>query len=249
MATRRQSAENEANPASATFGSTPIEGNLLTATAVERSGGDAANYTIDGSGWTSRISETTEQGDGNARRTHKVWTKLAGASEPTNVQVDNGTANSIRLQIEEFELEVGEDQFEFLAAAAANSGTGSTSPQTSGTTASVSGTNFLVIGSAIWRTNGADLNMGAGVGWTNSLTDILVVGTADSNSRAISSAYKSDTTAGTYESSVSWNGDGHECNAGILVFSTVAGAGGGGNTVRFISALDGVSHGYGQRLH
>jgi hypothetical protein len=72
----------------ATFGSTPTVGNLLCVTSCERSD---TTLSIGGSGWTERISNVLT-GNATYRRSIKMWTKIAGASEPTAITVTNGVA-------------------------------------------------------------------------------------------------------------------------------------------------------------
>jgi hypothetical protein len=99
--TRRQSANDlhdTTPPSSATLSATPNEGNLLVATAFARTGTSIGS--ISGTGWTVRVDRDTEFADLRYRRSLKIWTKIAGASEPTNVQVSD-TSNL--LVVEEFE--------------------------------------------------------------------------------------------------------------------------------------------------
>lgn len=219
---RVQSAAAASDPASATFGATPTEGNLLVAIVAERSGTTEANFTISGSGWTKRIGHDAEIADPNARRTMVVWTKVAGASEPTSVQVDNGTSSTKRLLILEFASDEAVT-WTHEASASNDSGTGSTSPLSSGTTGSVSAGDLLVIASAIWRHESSTTP--GSIAWTNSLSN----GTSTSgatNELTIHSAFKQDAASGTKESEVSWTGAGMEAVAGILVFSATGSAGG-----------------------
>ncbi|KKR48095.1 MAG: hypothetical protein UT84_C0050G0001, partial [Candidatus Curtissbacteria bacterium GW2011_GWA1_40_16] len=213
---RRQSASNTGDPASATFASTPTSGNLLVATAFERSGTTEANFTISGTGWTKRVGRDTELGDSNARRTLVIWTKTAGASEPTNIQVDNGTSNSKALVIQEFEANGGTWTFE--AKADNDSGTGSTSPLSSGTTSSIGAGNLIVVTAGAWRNQTGDPGS---IAWTNSVADTVEI-LGGTNGLTINSGFKVETTSGTKESEVSWTGTGHEASAAILVFSNTS---------------------------
>jgi hypothetical protein len=231
VVTRVNSAAGDADPATASIAVTA--GNLLIAIVTERSGGAASSHVVtddDLNTWTARIARTTEQADANFRRTFSVWTAIASVTGTLIVSADDGTANSKRVQVEQFELDVGETEFTFLEKAEADGGTGSASPQTSGTTAAVSGVNFFVYASAIWRNQSNDPWTFAGSpSWSNSLSTV-VSNSGGTSGRSTASAYKNDTTAGTYESAVTFDGgDGHECSAGIMVFRTAA-AGGGGTT-------------------
>ncbi len=200
------------DPAVATLGSTPTEGNLLVVVAGDRGGGNADNFTISGSGWTKVISDTTEASDINARRTQVVWYKVAGASEPSSVTVDDGTSNSKTALIQEFQA--NEDiSWSFETAISANTGTGSASPLSSGSTGSVSAGSQLIIGTALWRnqTNSPGSVAFSGLNNVQSLS-------GGSNQIAISSAFNGSVASGTKSTSLSWTGSGHEGNVGLLVF-------------------------------
>jgi penicillin-binding protein-related factor A (putative recombinase) len=204
-----------ADPATATFGSTPTEGNLLVAIAGDRSGGNADNFTISGSGWTKVIADTTLAGDSNARRTHVVWYKIAGVSEPTGITVDDGTANSKTVLIQEFAAS-GVADWSLLATTSANTGTGSASPLASGETASLPAGNKLLIGTALWRKEAGNTPTGVAFLGLAGVEDYA----GGSNHLSISSALGSSTSAGTASTSLSWSGASHEGNVGLLVFST-----------------------------
>jgi len=102
---------------SATFGSTPTQGNTLVAVALNRSGNDAANFSMDNSGWTKRITQNIENGNSTYRRSYAVWTKKAGASEPTTVSVTNSDGGDTALRL--YEYAITED---FLEATSDNNG-------------------------------------------------------------------------------------------------------------------------------
>lgn len=214
---RKQSSvfSTEADPAVATFASTPVEDNLLVVIATERSGGDAANYTISGSGWTKQISETTEP-SGN-RRTFAVWWKVAGASEPTQISVDDGTANSKRIMIQEYEAGEAVD-WTYRGVAKADTGSGSTSPLASGDTASIPAGEQLLVGCAIWRREGT----GALAGIAFSGLSSVVSDIGGDQGRSIASAFARESASGVKATSLSWTGTGHEGNVGLLVFTAVA---------------------------
>ena len=90
------------SPCQVTFGSTPTEGNLLVVVAAERSGGDADDWTISGSGWTKRIAHNKEITDSTWRFAMAVWTKVAGASEPSSISVSD-TSGTVNVYAQEFE--------------------------------------------------------------------------------------------------------------------------------------------------
>lgn len=219
--------DDNTDPAMASFGSAVTEGNLLVVTAIERSGGSAANFVISDNGsdtgWTKRVSETTEQANSSARRTHVVWERVATATDaaqsPFTVSVDDGTASGKMCLADEFTAGATVT-WAFEDVVAANTGTGSTSPLASGSTASVSGT-LLLVGSAVWR-------LGTG-GQTNiafSGLSGVASGVGANNGRSVASAWAQDATTGTKSTSVSWDGTGHEGNVALLVFSATEGGGG-----------------------
>lgn len=227
MATRVQSAAAEGDPASATFGATPTAGDLLVALGMERSGTAVANATISGSGWTQRIARNVQQSDSIYRRSMVVWTKVAGASEPTNVQYDDGTANTKKLLIQEFGFESGEDQWVFLEKAENDNGAtfGATALST-GTTASVSDTAFLVVGVLAVKVEINGSNLPSGISWTNGLAS-TVTSPGGSNGRGLGSGFLTTATGGTWDSTGTISGGNTSNNglvAGILVFSLVAAA-------------------------
>jgi hypothetical protein len=210
---RVQSAANAADPASATFSATPTQGNLLVVVATERGGTTHANFTISGSGWTKRIGRDSEIANTSARRNLAVWTKVAGASEPTNIQVDNGTTNTKRISIHEYSAGTSVT-WAFLDSADNDTGTGSTSPLSTTATDSLSAGNLLLISVAVWRN---ETNSPGSVTWTNA-SDI-VTNAGASNEQTTSVGWFDETSSGTYSDSVSWTGTGHEATAGILAFS------------------------------
>jgi len=219
MVTQVQSGSNRADPAQVTLNGV-VTGNLLVAVMMERSGLFAADHTVTGgtgAAWTKLVSVTTEQADGNARRSFSVWTKLAEADENVTVTGDTSIGNAdMNLSVEEYALEAGEDQFTFLEFAENDTGTGSTSPLSTGATASVTGSRFFVLGAAIWRAQSSDL---ADVAWSDGLAEVAVY-KSGTTGFANSTAFKDDTVEGTYITEVSWTGAGHEGNAAILVFRT-----------------------------
>jgi hypothetical protein len=209
---RLQSASDGGNPSSATFASTPNEGNLLVATSFARTGTSIG--AISGTGWTLRIDRDTEFGDINHRRSIKIWTKIAESSEPTNVQVD-GTDNL--LSIEEYAGNSGE-QFSFVDAASNDNGATSDSMSiATGTTGSTSG-DVLVIGVAAARLANAaypDFDFSSLDLEDKSRINEGGVG------RLIETAYVENSTDGTKSSTAgSVNNNNTGLSAAILVFGT-----------------------------
>jgi len=227
MATRVQSAQAEGNPASATFGSTPIEDNLLIATTSHRSGPGTA--TISGTGWTLRVDD---QHTGDNQRQLAVWTKLAGASEATNIQTNFGAGVTNKLIIEEYELEAGEDQFVFLEATSGNNGeTDGGTSQSTGATGSVDGPVLVIAGFGVkiggGAVEGVDWSNPTDIGWTNGLTnDVNYAGSMFG--RFLATAYLTDASSGSKESTGTPNTAiaNEGLTAALLVFSLVAGGGG-----------------------
>lgn len=220
-----RSAANQADPASATFGGTPTQGNLLIAIAMERSGTTEANHTISGTGWTKRIGRDVLLGDADARRSLSVWTKIAGASEATNVQVDDGTANTKALLIAEYAPDVAAT-FTFEAAASNDNGTTSTSNTiATGTTASVGAGNLLVLGIVALKVGGISQNDMTAASWaSDTLTnDALFGGGANGRSLAVGSATQTGagTKASTATLTINTVVDDY-LTAGIVVFSAEA---------------------------
>lgn len=210
-----------ADPGTVTFASTPAEGNLLVIQASERAGNGHAAYTISGSGWTKVVGRDVELANGDARRNLAVWWKIAGASEPTSITIDNGTTSSKRVTASEFN-DSAAGTWTFKEKADNDTGTGSTSPLSTGTTPIVANGTLLVLGVAGWRAEGT--THPTSVGWTNSLTDI-VTNTGASFSKDDGFAWKETATGGTFESEVSWTGASLEATAAILVFDAESGAG------------------------
>jgi hypothetical protein len=86
--TRVKYATGSGNPnATATFGATPTEGNLLIAISSTRKGDDVPEEaSLSGSGWTRPINNYFKTvGSTGDRRGLAVFYKIAGASEPTGI--------------------------------------------------------------------------------------------------------------------------------------------------------------------
>lgn len=228
MATIRQSASGGmtgADPDTATFASSPVQGNLLLAIASERSGGDASNHTLTGiTGWTHEIIQTTEQANSTYRRTFSVFYKEAGASESTGVTLDDGTANDKYLSIYEYEHGVGEDQWTLLDSVSADNGqTIGGTTQTTGTTASVSGTMLLFAGLLAKRgASSSDIS----VTWDNDvdLEDAEFNPGASQDMSHAAGSTSADTVTGTKESTgtLGASANNRGLDAGMLVFDIVS---------------------------
>ena len=238
MASLRQSAEGTwADPSSATFASAPVQGNLLIAMVTERSGGSASNHALSGiTGWTHQISRTIEQSHGTYRRSFSIFYKVAAASEATNVTADDGTSNSKRLCIYEYQHDGVEDQWSFLDSASNDNGqTSDATSISTGTTGSVSGTTMFIFGGfALKSTNG---HTGSRTyTWDSGLSSDFNGSYAANQMMHAAGSDAVDTVTGT-KSSTCTHSTGNSQNlglmAGILVFSTTSGGGGGGGDAAF----------------
>lgn len=224
-----QSASNQADPASATFGATPTEGNKLVVAAAERSGqSNAANYTISGTGWTQDLGVIVASGDATFRRSMSIWTKTAGASEPTNIQVDDGTANTKQVLI--MEISAGATvTWTFEEAVSSDNGT--TADATSlatGTTGSLSAAEHCIVG-VIMVKQSSQADTFSASGATMTLTQIAAA-QGGSSGRTLVAMLGQDSSSGTKSSTITVSA-GNTANAGLitglLVFSAVEGGGGG----------------------
>lgn len=219
---RAQTAEADGLDPTATFASTPTDGNLLVAIAFSRSGTASANHTISGSGWTKRIARDTELANASFRRSLSVWSKVAGAAEPTGIQV---TGDTVRLVTQEFSTDVS---VTWTFEQKADNDNGTTNDATSiatGTTASVGAGDLLLVG-VLGERVGAILAT-IGVSWASeNLTNNFSSGEEDTNDggRHIATAWLQQTTGGTKASTATLSGGTQNTglSAGIVVFSAAA---------------------------
>ena len=227
-----------ADPASVTLSPAPVNGNLLVACAMERSGGSASNFTITGTGWTQRVALTIEQTQSTWRRSFVVWTKIAGASEPATIDVDDGTANSKLLSVSEFSHGSGSGTWNFEAVVSNHNGaTSSATVLSTGTTASVPAGNLLKIGALSVKRSGSTI---LSTTWTNGLTEQSDIGDGVAGGRQVFVAMSgSDTAAGTKESQATLNAS--DINGGLaaalLVFSASEPPAGGGAAIHTIRRM------------
>lgn len=213
-----QEASNQADPASATFPSPLTQGNLLVALAMERAGQSdpAANYTITGSDWTQRFAFAVLPSDTTYRSTLVCWTKVAGASEPQNVQVDDGTANAKALLLVEYAADTAGD-WVFQASATNDSNTSSPTSLSTGTTGSVAAGDLLLIGLVGIKESAGGLYSGST--WTASAMTDDAYFNGGSYGRSLGMAHAKETSAGTKTSTASWGFNPTTALTGILVFS------------------------------
>lgn len=197
----------------ATWGSTPIQNNLL----VARVNSDAT-VTMTSTGWSLAVSQVNNTG-------LYLWYKLAGASEAGTVVVTPSSSDSIEIIVEEWS---GNDTSSPLDKTA--SATGASTGTTAATT-QADEQAFAQAGSG---------NLSAaptGVTWTNSFVTETGIfgGHATLNNRtALSPASKVLSATGAV-SSVPTIGTG--TTSGCLVATFKASAGGGGPTVKTLAAL------------
>lgn len=227
MATLVQFASNESDPAVPSLASVPTQGNLLVAVMMDRVGTSEANFTISGSGWTKRIARDTLLADSTFRRSFAIWTKVAGASEPQSVTLDDGTTNTKIGSLAEYALEAGEDEWAYLDGATNDNGTTNNAASiATGTTGSVTGEKKFLIAFVFGR------RINTTTAWTCAWTSIdLTAGFsvgATSFGRHISSGHGNSDVDGTKASNGTLSGtpnvDNTGLSAGIIVFRTKAAA-------------------------
>lgn len=229
--TRVQSAISTAagaDPGTATFGSALTAGNLLIAIGAERGGGSLASgtATISGSGWTQIVGRDTELANASFRRAFCAFWKIAGASEPTTVTIDNGTTNTKTVVLQEFN-DSGGGTWDFSEKADNDNGTtnGATSIGT-GTTASTSGTQLVV---SVLMARADSAFDASAVTWATAGSPI---GHASASFHpAIATGFFETISAGTKTDTASVGSDNTGLSAGVMVF--VATSDGGGNPANY----------------
>jgi hypothetical protein len=142
------------NPASLALASTPLQGSLLLAFAVERSG--TTLWTMSSAGWTKRAERYQSPTDGTMRKSFATWSKVAGASEPTGITVTpTGGGGPISLGIAELTADAGEFASLTFGAGVASGSDTVAAFYDSGSTAAVSSTNKLLVGLCYTKVGGA----------------------------------------------------------------------------------------------
>ncbi|MEJ0073256.1 MAG: hypothetical protein WDN27_04230 [Candidatus Saccharibacteria bacterium] len=169
----------------ATFGSTPTQGDLLIAAA----GGNSA-LTMSSSGWSLAASETLIQ-------SAYIWYKIAGASESTSVQVSVGSADTIVLAIMEFSSSGGWPSSPLDKTATNSAGTPGASIGT-GTTGTTTSANELAV--ALVNPHGWSLGAPASPTWSNSYTNVATVAgtTGATTSARVALFVATNTLSSTY---------------------------------------------------
>lgn len=219
--TREESETATGNPtATAVFDSTPVQGNLLIAIAITRTGNsDTTNAAINNQyvnvdsttsdGWT-KIIQDYRYGDTNQRRGLAMWYKIADASEPTSVSArwDNG-AGQTNLMI--FEYSVNENNvFVYDTSASANSGNSDVDKQVTGTTATSASNNSFIVMAGMTRdtTSFSD--------WSDLPQNNLHY---DVNSMVLDSGWRQDSNSSTKSDEIDWSGTDRKSTAAIAVFT------------------------------
>ena len=93
----------QADTGSVTLTQTPISGNLLVAVSSHRSTGSSA--VISGTGWTQRVLHTADLANATLQRGLVIWTKAAGAGEPTAITATWTPTSTNRLVVQELQAD------------------------------------------------------------------------------------------------------------------------------------------------
>ena len=189
MALARVTAQDASNtgatssPASATYPSTPTQGNLLVAVAVAAGGTtNEASMSITSAGWTKAVGGAISASSGV-----QIWYKVAGAGESTTVTLTaSGSPTACRLAIYEYDGFVGTPTLDKTAAGVADTGVTSMSTGTTATTTAAAEALVAAIGIN---------NTPAGISWTNSFATILAASRILTGERIVAAAAAYETTA------------------------------------------------------
>jgi fibronectin type 3 domain-containing protein len=198
--------------ATANFGTTPQQGNLLVAYAFHRT--DVAQQpSMVSAGWTLRDTLHIAAGESTWRRGYAVWTKIAGASEPTQVQTYAGGSDHA-LVIQEF---TG-GSFTYLDFVSANNGSTSNGVFIETGNVSVSGTNIFQVALFSIKETGT---VTAGVTWGDNFD--APVNRFEASWMGYATAMKTEQTSGNKKASITIDSSG---NGGLqltlLCFNVVA---------------------------
>lgn len=201
---QKTSGSGATSPLTVTFGSTPIQGNLLIAITTQGGTGQTADQTV--AGFTAVGACAGFPGTGTTTRRVGIFYKIAGASESTSVVETAGaftTVASVDLAIFEYSGLAISSVLDQVANDGLNSGTNVTS-RTSGTTAATAQADELAI--AAWGTAGGV----TGPSYTNGFA-------AELNITRLQIASKIVSVTGTQESTQTWT-TGRACGAQIATF-------------------------------
>lgn len=192
----------------ASFGATPVEGNTLIAVVFYRN--EQLNPDI--SGWTQILDQPVLLDDSAARRHTRVFQKIAGASESTDVTVtfDAQARGVLIIQEREGELEVDQS-------ATADSGTSQVSSQSTGTTNTTTEASELAM--AMVGVRHGDPGT---FSWTNSFGSVLSDNTGLGDTHAkLELAFLTLASTQTVESTASW-ATAEEASGAMLTFNQVS---------------------------
>jgi hypothetical protein len=183
----------------------PIDGNLLVVIIAGRD--ETAETSISPpAGWVNFIDHPQELGDSNARRWIYGYWKVADSdgSGPYGFSGMNTDAGGVFYEIEGV---VVVDQ-----TAQADSGTGSSASQTTGTTGTTTAADEFLIGFVILRHGNNTFS------WTNSFSVLADLSTGSGqNNLSLGIADRLVSATDTYESTASWTNS-NECGAVIATF-------------------------------
>ena len=218
-----------ANPAVATFASAVTAGNTVVAVASERSGGSGDDFTLSGTGWTNRSSQTVEPLSSSFRRSLSTFTKVAGGSEPLSFSVSNSSGGNCALMLFELQQEVGDDQITFLEAVTSDNGASSADTSLDiGPTSTLTDSRKTFLAVMQVKVSGFS-NPAQGTFWTNSFTPATTAAQEGwgLNEIALTAGIKSEQTVGNQQTrgeypSGTWSNVG--LSGVILVFRTSADA-------------------------
>lgn len=200
MATLVETKTADADPATITLDAAPQEGDLLLAWQFQRAGTAHANFTAPTGFAATGVEADVSLADTTYRRSAKLWSKKAGASEGTSYSFDDGTANSKRVVFAVIRPEAGES-FSGTVLAVANNNDGNTTTAegvdrtfATGTTSSQSGKKLLI--AVIAMKNGENSNVTPFDSWTSdNLTVALHVNGGSSGRSACIGFAQVDNTA------------------------------------------------------
>jgi len=178
----------------ATFDSTPTEGNTLVAVYIGAQGWVSGAFSISGTGWTEHQEGITADPPYTSRAS---YTKVAGASEPTAITVTGQSNDAGALYLLELDGILTSDIFE--AQNTGYSGTAGTS-QNSGDV-SPAAAAFLICAGHCWNTT-ADQDFTHSANWTE-LFDVSGQSGGGATEMNSCLAYR-EVAAGTYSNTVSW---------------------------------------------
>lgn len=173
----------------ATFSSTPEEGNLLVAFSIFRLGANAATSPVSpGTGWELRAVNTfVNSGSEWDRRGIAIWTKIAGSSEPTTITTTWNPTRNNDLVIMEYRNNDGAFG-SFLGSSVANNGTSYQNTIDSGNITNSTSGDYFVLSGMFTR------GQVASVGWTGGLGNTIIANGPQDHSYA--TAFNVQTTSG-----------------------------------------------------